>query len=92
MSMLELVRASGLTASGISQIERTGAFRASAMRALQEALVAKGVIFGANGEVAVRMQWANGRPKDPQVRASVLTILNSARKSRSQAPFEDCGE
>ena len=85
LSMERLAALSGLSASAISQIERSGEFRAATMRSLK----AKGAIFGADGSVGVNCQWEGGRPRDPQVRASVLAVLNSARKARGQAPFVD---
>jgi hypothetical protein len=90
--MRDLALASGLSAGGISQIERTGGFQAGTMKALQQALVARGAIFGVNGSVSVKMKWEQGRPPDPKIRAGVLACLNAARKARGQAPLVDMGD
>lgn len=88
----QLARLAGVAPNSIHGIERGADFKASTMRSLQDAMAAEGILFTRDGGVAARMKWEDGRPRDPRVRASVLKILNSARKSRGQCDLIDIGD
>jgi transcriptional regulator with XRE-family HTH domain len=89
LSQHQLARMTSLAPNTIKGVESGANPMVSTLRVLESALKAQGCLFGANDSVGVKMKWEGGRPRDPQVRASVLKILNSARKSRGQAPFVD---
>jgi DNA-binding XRE family transcriptional regulator len=70
LSVAQLAQFANVVPNSIHAIEKGGDFRTSTMRALEEALTAKGCLFEA-GRVGVRMVWATGLR--PQSRARGLS-------------------
>jgi transcriptional regulator with XRE-family HTH domain len=91
LSQRELAKLSDVAIGTVNTIENGGEFRSQSMRVIQAALEAQGMIF-ANGEVAERMVWVNGRPASREVREAALGILNAGRKARGHAPYLDTEE
>jgi transcriptional regulator with XRE-family HTH domain len=89
LSVNALAKMAGVAPNSVWNIEDDKDHKASTMLALERALKDEGILFGAKGGVGQRMDWAQGRLSDPQIRAGVLAVLNAARKSRGQAPFVD---
>jgi DNA-binding XRE family transcriptional regulator len=88
ISQTVLANGSGLSKTALVAIE-TGQSDASTLKAIRSALEAQGAFFGADGGLYERVNWANGKPSDPEIRRRVVEGLNMARSARNRPLLVD---
>jgi predicted transcriptional regulator len=87
-----LARWSGISRPTLSAIEGGSDTRASILKAITEALEARGVLFSSNGVgIAERMIWRDPVP-DRETRRRIMSGLNDARAARGNPPLVDDSE
>jgi transcriptional regulator with XRE-family HTH domain len=93
LTQARLADAAGLSTTGLNNIE-TGQSdpKASTLKAIQHALEERGAFFSADGGLYERVNWANGKPADPEIRRRVVEGMNMARSARNQPLLVDEGE
>ena len=84
-----LARWSGISRPTLSCIEGGADTKASILKAVTEALEARGVLFSSNGvSISERMEWRDPVPP-PETRRRILSGLNDARRATHRPPLID---
>lgn len=97
LTIAQLAKASGISATSIAAIERGGDFRSSTMRSIEASLRKQGAVFGADGSVKIVPKtepaiWEPGQNPDATTKRAALAILNAGRRARGLPLIEDPDE
>jgi DNA-binding XRE family transcriptional regulator len=90
LNQSRLADAAGLSKTALVAIE-TGQSdpKTSTLKAIRSALEERGAFFSADGGLYERVNWANGKPADPEIRRRVVEGLNMARSARNRPLLVD---
>ena len=90
LTQARLANAAGLSKTALVAIE-TGQSdpKASTLKAIRIALEEQGAFFSSDGGLYERVNWANGKPSDPEIRRRIVEGLNMARSARGNTLLVD---
>jgi transcriptional regulator with XRE-family HTH domain len=90
LTQARLAAAAGISAAALIAIERGQSDpRASTLKAIRHALEERGAYFSDDGGLHERVNWANGKPSDPEIRRRVVEGLNDMRRARGNVLLVD---